>query len=89
MSAEFVDELPPDDRRKPGGINARTKRLRRFAAELKANPGKWAKYPEPLASHRSTQTRASQIRTGGGATFPRGEFEAAARGDVLYVRAVP
>lgn len=79
MSVEFVDELPGSDR------NAE---LRAFAAALRSNPGRWAKYPGESSS-RSAYNRAYQVRKGSLAAFRDGTFEAAVREGVLYVQHVP
>lgn len=78
--ADFVDELPPAT----GKANNRD--LKEFAAELRANPGRWAKYPRPLATLSSASMTGSLIRNGRMASFSDGPFEAEARLGRLYVR---
>ena len=83
MVTEFVDELPPS-----GGRRSAEDRelLTRFAADLKANPGRWAPYPLPQ-SHQGARACGSRISHGRMKTFPAG-FEAVTRRKVLYVRYV-
>lgn len=82
MSIEFVDELPPQ---RPSPWQRR-REIREFADVLRANPGRWAKYPTVLAA-TSVSTRAHQIRKGALEAFPHGGFDATVREGVLYVQA--
>ncbi|MEV6070287.1 hypothetical protein AB0L82_27395 [Nocardia sp. NPDC052001] len=75
----FVDEVPPPVTR------ARERANREFAEELRANPGRWARYPWPTRYPHSTKHR---IRHGRAAAFGSG-FEAEVRGGVVLVRFNP
>lgn len=71
MSTSIVWDEPPA-RRRGGGINLYVE----FAAALRANPKRWARFPGPS---RSTAT-AAQIKAGRYAAFsPAGHFEATTR----------
>lgn len=62
--------------------------LLQFASELKAHPGKWAEWPREVAD-TTRRTLVSNIRNGAYAAFPVGQFEAAQRDNIVYVRALP
>jgi hypothetical protein len=82
MSAfEFTDTLPPGIRpgRKPCPV------LADFAQGLRARPGKWARWPFPLAP-TSAHCLNSRIRRGLYVSFAADEFEARTRSRVAYVR---
>lgn len=70
---EFVDELPTS-RRGPKGPNTTT--IARAEA-MKANPGRWMKYPNKTTPKNLVKALASL-----------GEFEAAQRGAILFCRYV-
>lgn len=85
MSFEFVDELPP--RR---GRNATDPILVEFAEALRANPGRWAKYPvQPSRVSRASVSSAITRNTG---TCPKpfrgGGFQSRIVTGVVYVRYV-
>lgn len=81
---KFIDELPESR----NNVQKRKRELVEFADALRANPGRWAEYPGPIAA-ASVYARCNQIRNGSLASFPtKGEFEAAVRERRLYVRAV-
>ena len=83
---EFVDELPEGG---GGGSRGRTPILRRFAEALRANPRKWAKYPFEFSSPGAAFSTASRINTGKNGcarSLIDPEFQAQARGCVVYVR---
>jgi hypothetical protein len=81
---DFVDDLPPLPSVAGKAVSAA---LVRFADDLRANPGRWACYPNPLTK-RSAATIAQNIKRGKAPAFRDGTFEAAIREGVLYVRAV-
>jgi hypothetical protein len=83
LNPEFVNKLPPSKQ----GSYERAGTLRAFAAALRKKPGRWAKYPTPLATNTLYAT-ASRIRKGYVNSFAGGVFEAAVRDETLYVRAV-
>ena len=83
---EFVDELPSksDNGRIPHPVYVE------FASALRDNPGQWAKWPRPIA-YNGIGTTAWRINHGVKGAPPSlitGEFEAATRAGVLYVRFV-
>ncbi|RBO82109.1 hypothetical protein [Nocardia puris] len=78
MTAEFVDELPPTSGRR---------RLAEFATELREQPGRWARWPNPIYE-TSAISIASKVRRGQYRAFPGGEFEAEHRDGVVYARYV-
>lgn len=82
-AVEFVDELPEGGRRQWDA--ARRRVVRDFAAALKANPDRWAKYPIPAPSNNAARAMASRITNGRIAAFADG-FQAVGRGDTTYVR---
>ncbi|NKZ63036.1 hypothetical protein GTG23_02635 [Rhodococcus hoagii] len=80
---EFLDELPA---RSVKGNNAgRPPKWKWFADELRAHPGRWAKFPDQDGVKGG---RTFQINSGRLAGFTAGEFEASVRQGVLYVRFV-
>lgn len=90
MKFKFIDSLPGSERGKATRPNAV---LAEFAEALKANPGMWAAYPRPLTQN-SRYRMAYEINRGRGpASFVANSegsagFEAANRGEHLYVRYV-
>lgn len=84
MSFEFVDELP--SRRGPGATDPI---LVEFAEALRANPGRWAKYPVELAP-TSRSTVSSSITTNANCPKPfrGGGFQSRIVTGVMYVRYV-
>lgn len=92
MSAEFVDGLPPLGRAgRAEGFHGKPQQVFiDFANELRENPKQWAKYPKPLAAS-SAGSLAWSINNQGHRcpqVLRTGEFEAASRSGVLYVRFV-
>lgn len=72
---EFIDELPPKvSRVTPEGL------LDQFVVALRAQPGRWAKWPLDARNH------GSDIKRGQMKLFRGGEFDAICRNGVLYVR---
>ncbi len=55
-----------------------------FAGELRAHPNLWAPWPK---QERDLHLRGASVRKGN-TVFPKGDFEAATRAGVLYVRYV-
>jgi hypothetical protein len=80
MKTTFVETLP--DRR--GGGRHPDPALVQFAADVRANPDRWALYPNTIGP-RSGSALVRYISSGQGA-FSGGGFEAAVRAGVLYVR---
>lgn len=81
---EIVWEDPPASN-KGGGVR---RLLFEFAAELRKNPGRWARYPNGTG-----KSIATRIRQGKSSVFaPAGSFEAVTRDvdgkRVIYVRYV-
>lgn len=75
---EFVDELPAKEvRHRPEGL------LEEFAAALKAQPGRWAKWPIELAN---VNGQTSDIKNGYLKPFRGASFDARSRNGTLYVR---
>lgn len=85
MSFEFVDELP--SRRGPGVTDPI---LVEFAEALRANPGRWAKYPVELS--RGSRAAVSSTITRNAGTCPKpfrgGGFQSRIVTGVVYVRYV-
>lgn len=77
---EWVDEPPFG---KGNWNRLRREEARKFADELKRNPGKWAVYPWASTSEAARAT-ASRISNGRTATFAHG-FQAISKGEVVYV----
>jgi hypothetical protein len=77
----FVDELPASKKR--GRVNQSSQ----LAEKLKAKPMTWARYPAKLTKSTAYQY-ASAINVGKGGTNPlhSGEYRAAVREGVLYLR---
>lgn len=84
MDFEFVDDLPYTSGCKPDPL------IVEFAAALRANPGRWAKYPKDMTA-KSMRSLASSITNSNKSCPPalREGFEGACRSGVLYVRALP
>lgn len=78
---EFVGALPESKQvgRKPDKV------LADFAAELRARPGEWARWPKVLTEN-TLRVLPTQINKGRYVSFPAGEFEAATRDGIVYVR---
>lgn len=95
MTVEWVDELPgrpyeaTHRNPRPNKPQDRSKDLWDHAAELMANPMRWARYPRPLTW--SSATRLSDaIREGTIAAYrPDAGFQSASREGVCYVRYNP
>ncbi|MFE3059087.1 hypothetical protein [Nocardia sp. NPDC059239] len=77
---QFVSEIPP--RR---GHYGKHDVSVQFAQALRSNPGQWAVWPGSL-SPKSVYAIASRINRGQNKAFPVGEYEAAGREGVVYVR---
>ena len=84
MPVTFVSEVPP--------VSGRTAaRLMDEAAELKANPGKWALIyqtplmPEPVKAKTRANSLSTRIRSGSGAFKAKGDYECATRSDTQNV----
>lgn len=75
MTVEFVDTLPPPR------TGARSASNKRFAAELRNNPGAYARYPYPLASPRGFR---SKLKRGQLAAFGPG-YDVEIRGSEVYI----
>ena len=69
MTVEFIDAPPPSNRTNWG-------ELHQWLAEVKANPGKWAK--RVYGSAKTASSTGTHLRGQG--------FEATTRGADLYVR---
>lgn len=54
---EFHDTPPPSAR----GTHSRSPEMRAFLDLLKANPGKWAKYPHPVSSSMATTLKSEDF----------------------------
>lgn len=84
LQVEFVDFTDPQRQ-------DAAERTREFAEILRANPGRWAKWPNPMAK-RSARSRASDINVrripGCPKALLRGGFEARCRNGELFVRYV-
>lgn len=81
LQVEFVD-FPDDPKPTLAELTAE------FADVLRANPGRWAKWPVPMAP-RSARTRAAGInhqRQDCPKAVRGGGFEARTQAGVLYVR---
>lgn len=77
MSEVVWEDPPPVAPRRLGQRNTKQRRTAAFVAELRAHPGKWARYPFVLKTDSSAKSTASHIRRG---DWVHGEgFEAAAR----------
>jgi hypothetical protein len=77
-------DVPPTDR----SHNGRPIKWQKEAAELRANPKRWALLTTAVSRPRAAQT-ALRIRNGVSRAFgPAGTFEAAARGCDVYARYV-
>lgn len=85
MRVEFVDELPAK-KRAPGPGAPR--KYTEFARLLAERPGEWAVFPKSFNENQGARAYAYNVKRGVLSDFPRGEFEAAARDGVLYVRYV-
>ena len=79
---EFLDELPGGNSRK-GRRGSEV--LRGFAAALRANPGKWAKYRYELSAGGARGLNGN-IRRGASAAFRDGNYESRTVAGVAYVR---
>lgn len=82
---EFVDNIPS---RGKGGRRVDPV-LIEFAEALRDNPGRWAKYPHTPTSQAGASATAHLIRAGhpsAAKPFRGGDFDAAVRQGVLYVR---
>lgn len=83
---EFIDSLVAAGRW--GALSAEREK---FAAALKANPGKWAKSPGSVigTAKNAHYNFASSVKRGRLSQFePAGAFEAVARDGIAYVRYV-
>ncbi len=84
LQVEFVDFTEPSR-------HDIARRISEFAEILRANPGRWAKWPNPLVA-RSARSRASDINVrripGCPKALLRGGFEARCRNGELFVRYV-
>lgn len=83
---EFVDDLPPKKTRPAMSRRVTGDAMDRFAATLQCSPGRWAKWPWPLAPDQ-TGSYTARIRRGTLRAFPHG-FDALSRNGVVYVRYV-
>lgn len=81
MTFEYVDDLPPR------GRGAKWHLLEQFPEDLRANAGRWAKWPTRI-NELSAKQYANTINGNRHPRFPD-EFEAAVRDGTLYVRYVP
>lgn len=90
MTTEFVDELPPATQ-KLGGRSVRPpdRIYITFAADLKANPGMWAKWPKQLSTYGSLANSINNQRRGCPESLRQRGFEAKVRAKTLYVRFNP
>ncbi|MFC9768929.1 hypothetical protein [Rhodococcus jostii] len=80
---EFVDDTQvPEIRR---GYNVL---YCEFAKALRRNSGRWAVWPKELKNPATASMTAGNINRGKLVNFPKGEFEARSRGQVVYVRHV-
>ena len=57
-----------------------------FAAELRANPGRWAKWPHEYPNPTSLGSVRINIMKGRPSPFKTGKWEAVVRSNALYVR---
>lgn len=83
INVEWVEELPPAKSR------GRQSRYEEFAAVLRENPQRWAKWPKVYSSPSSAHAMRSNIATGNkGAPPPMrtGKWEAEVREGLLYLR---
>jgi hypothetical protein len=91
VKVEFVDALPEPawHRNKKQGKDSQSRNIE-FAAALRANPRQWAIWPNSRrANSSSIRTLASAINRKlhpAPSALRTGEFEAASRSNVLYVR---
>lgn len=83
---EFLDEPPPR-----GGSRPTDPRVSALAEALRANPGKWARYPVPLSpgSSYSIATAINRRRSNAPTALRDGGFQAVARKDDVYVCYMP
>jgi hypothetical protein len=86
MTVEFVDHLP-------GREVGRRNQLIEFADALRANPGRWGKYPRTHRNPKSAYSAASAINHDKFQALSGPEFEATARKEngvvSVYVRFTP
>lgn len=80
LEVEFV-EFDDDERT----IRGHDPVVEAFTATLRANPGRWAKYPKPL-SMNSASPMARRINQALSPAFADGTFEARTRRGELFVR---
>lgn len=85
MTFKFVDELPPRESKRGG---AKVKHLD-FAAALQARPRQWAEHPDQPSAPNYRASLVHRINSGKPAAFRCGNFEAAQRNGVVYVRYNP
>ena len=83
---ELLSEPPPR-----GGMRAVDPRVVALAEVLRANPGKWARYPVPLSpgSSYSIATAINGRRTNAPKALRDEGFQAVARKDDVYVCYMP
>lgn len=85
----FLDELPPlatrPRKRQPSGGRPIPSELLQFAADLRANPGRWATYPRPLRTLESARSTRQLINRAKSGAFREGGFRAVVRNNALYV----
>lgn len=82
---EFIEELP--ERRvvtTPGTVKSEF--FEKFASALRDNPLAWAKYPTPTKTYRQIAWGIRNARGPAPMALQTGEFDAAVRNSVLYVR---
>lgn len=72
----------------PANASGKPPKYATFFGELRANPGKWARWPGNPQTISAASSLATLVRQGKYATTKPGEFEAVTRGGVLYVRYV-
>lgn len=80
---EFVDELPQDGYKQGARPNPV---LVKFADALRANPGKWAKWPLEAKTKSALNSIVWQINKGHRRLWSDLDFEARQIDGVLYVR---
>lgn len=83
---EFVDELPGEGRGGArNGSGPKSPLLQEFAAALREQPGRWAKWPTSISPKTARSIRSS-LASGAFGSLPATEFEAASRKGVAYAR---